>query len=309
MLKEVRIESWSEFEEVIVKYTSAPSWSGKFAFRGQADATWALRSSLLRSTTEDFPQLGLVTIERRATEYFAARAANHLPLAPDRAPTDWLAWWPLMQHYGAPTRLLDWTRSPYVAAYFAVENLKSDADGAVYIVHVEEVNKATNKAMSEDLLDLQFINEGWEAIIKKPHLIKFITPQRMTARVAAQQGMYSICKSPLLDHDEAISNVLAPEHRDDYFSRLIISGHSKRKFSQQLQYMNITASSLFPGMDGLGREIKEFIAHQIFTESSLARVLQADPAQQHALTDAVSQAFRSLTEAFPQALDPDTDLT
>jgi hypothetical protein len=296
MVNEIEVESWSEFEKAIDEYIASPAWSGKFAFRGQGNANWTLRPSLLRSVTGDYPKLGLRSIERQATEHFAARAANHHPFAPDRDPGDWLAWWPLMQHHGAPTRLLDWTKSPYVAAYFAVEDLKADEDGAVYLVHTELVNQAATDATGKPLLDLQFIDETWDDIMKKPHLIKFITPQRMTTRMAAQQGLYSICKSPLMAHDEAISNVLPSEKRDDYFRRLTIPGRLKREVARQLQYMNITASSLFPGIDGLGRQLREFIAHQIFTDSSLGTVLKADPALRDRLLDTVSRATGSLAD-------------
>lgn len=296
MVQEDRIESWSKFEEAIVEYISSPSWSGKFAFRGQGNSRWPLRSSLLRSITKDFPKLGVVKLERQAIEHFAARAANYLPVTPDRDPTDWLAWWPLMQHYGAPTRLLDWTRSPFVAAYFAVEDLKEDVDGVVYLVHFERVNKATIEATQKPLLDSTFVKETWDDILKKPYLIRFTVPQHMTDRVAAQQGMYSICKSPLMDHDEAISNVLPEKRRDRYFRRIIIPGLRKREFAQRLQYMNITASSLFPGTDGLGREVKEFIAHQIFTDSSFEATLRADPVLRDDLIDTISNIGENLHE-------------
>lgn len=302
MVYEETIDSWAEFEDKIAQYILSPAWSGKFAFRGQSNSGWPLRSSLLRLMTDEFPKLGLKSLERQATEHFAARAANY-SFAPDRDHKDWLAWWPLMRHHGAPTRLLDWTRSPYVAAYFAVENLKADEDGAVYLVHIEEVNKATIEATGTTLPDSQFIEETWDDYKNPPHFIKFITPYPMTARMTAQQGMYSICKSPLMDHDEAISNMLPEKRRDEYFKRVIIPGRRKHGFAQHLQYMNITAGSLFPGTDGLGREIKEFIAHQIFTDSGLERVLAADPAQLHAILDATSRILESFSKTLPHTLE------
>jgi len=101
--------------------------TGRWAFRGQLSSKWNLHSSLDRAVevTGKGPTSSFTThTDRAVTEdrllfRFKQQAHRYLQYLPDDE--DLISWLALMQHHGVPTRLLDWTRSPYVAAYFAFE--------------------------------------------------------------------------------------------------------------------------------------------------------------------------------------------
>lgn len=253
------IEFVDDLDKEIETFTMAPAWSGNMLFRGQANSEWTLRSSLARELSGLAEHVDSASIEARATQHFVARARNHAVQLPE-TDDDWLEWWPIMQHYGVPTRLLDWTRSIHVAIYFAVRDFRNDSrDAAVYCVPFEEVNRATVES-GYDMYDRRFVF-GLSEDAGLPR-IRFLTPSRLTDRMAAQQGMYSVCDSVTLDHDRAIDKCL-PEDARQHFRRLIIPGTRKREIANRLHHMNVNAGSLFPGMDGLGREVRELISHQI----------------------------------------------
>ena len=114
------IENWDEFESVISK-TLYRDW----LYRGHSEVDWKLESSLFRlfdDTQAILPRnrkFAKDSHEDELIRVFKSHAhlyIDHLP--PKRSKLEWLA---LMQHYGAPTRLLDMTFSPYVAAFFALE--------------------------------------------------------------------------------------------------------------------------------------------------------------------------------------------
>src|SRR5580704_13751616 len=115
-----RLKSWDDFLNLIVN----PPYS-HWAFRGERDERWPLYSSLSRylQAFGVSPQ-AWTKQEARILRVFKRKAHQFLPKPPDL--DDDLQWLALMQHHGAPTRLIDFTWSPYVAAFFALERTISD---------------------------------------------------------------------------------------------------------------------------------------------------------------------------------------
>ncbi len=113
------IESWDEFDALA---RDLDGW----AFRGQRKACWKLFSSLSRHLQDFVPDRVLwKKREARAIRIFRRKAHNYIDDL--RTLDDDLRCLALMQHHGAPTRLLDFTKSPYVAAFFALEAATDDA--------------------------------------------------------------------------------------------------------------------------------------------------------------------------------------
>src|SRR4051812_24341398 len=107
---ELVVTSWDEAKAVLLRF---PKF---WAFRGQRDSAWRLSTSIDRvPVTADraIAESQLINTFKRRAHHFMVRT----PLPDQEA--EWLA---LMQHHGAPIRFLDWTRSPYVASYFAFED-------------------------------------------------------------------------------------------------------------------------------------------------------------------------------------------
>jgi hypothetical protein len=130
---EFRLNSWRDFDnQVLTPKLSLTGLKYTYVYRGQS-RTWSLAPSLARLCRD----LGLDSFKAQEIEYlllkrFKARAGVYLSqVARD---TDTVGWWTLMQHYRAPTRILDWTLSPVVALYFAVAD-DWDSEGVLWSFH------------------------------------------------------------------------------------------------------------------------------------------------------------------------------
>jgi hypothetical protein len=111
----VTLSSWEELH----KFASRRGW----LFRGERTTAWQLKTSLERCCDR--------TIEGRIIREFRRAYHQFSPQVPEREST--VEWLSIMQHHGAPSRLLDFTYSVYVAAYFAVE--EADDDSVVWAIN------------------------------------------------------------------------------------------------------------------------------------------------------------------------------
>ena len=244
---EQTLKTWATFTSMAQKLDSGVA-SGGFVFRGQADASWSLNSSLWRSLPSGIPPKDALEFERQALREFKSRA--HLDLSPSvlPVPADFPGWLALMQHHNAPTRLLDWTRSIYVALYFAAEQ-SLDRDGAIWYVP-----KNLPSSLSPDELgsDEAFLPR-WYSIPSAPSSVWFSESLIKTERMVAQQGIFSISRQVLADYGALIDDAMPKTG----YGKIIVPAGLKLTCLRQLRLANITAGSLFPGVDGLGRSIKE----------------------------------------------------
>jgi FRG domain len=258
VVRRVQVQNWEDFLDAVHRISPGPP--GQALFRGQADAARELRPALSR-LGQDFrlrPQ-DLRVRERSALVQF--REGAHLWLPPSclpdaevrEQPASWLM---LMQHYGIPTRLLDWTVSPYVAAYFAVEKHR-DKPGAVWgIDHGDWLVESREHANS--LLREMTLAEDVEA--QDLPRLAFLKPDRPTDRMLAQGGWFSISDDPRVTVEIALGKILNARpnltgERPSPLTKIEIPLDQKREFLIRLLEANVTAASLFPGADGFGRAV------------------------------------------------------
>lgn len=158
--------------------------------------------------------------EERIIRLFKERAVPFLPKLPN---SEW-EWFSLAQHHGLPTRLLDWTRNPLVALYFAVEE-DFTGDSVVYAYRYDELLKS----LPDNPFEVEAVERVW--------------PSYVTNRIAAQSGVFTIHPKPTEPFTaESIDSLLIPNHK-------------RREIKRTLYLLGIHRESLFPDLDGLASHI------------------------------------------------------
>jgi len=257
------VKSWKEFHDFINHLTSHGRHYIPWIFRGQSNFKWPLHPPLLRIIKETKTSLKkLCGIEFGSYLQFR----SHYRLYGDNVlheESSVLAWWMEMQHFSFPTRLLDWSSSPYVAAYFAVNELPNH-DGALWFCWDNLIGSPNFRENFERYGDDHF-NENQDLNLY------VLMGANYNARSTAQQGMFTVCTNPLGEHDVLMHKAIT-NYQTNYsggktpilYGKVKIPHHLKPEFMMHLNYMNINAKALFPGLDGLGKYSKECIQKRIW---------------------------------------------
>ena len=257
--RSVTIDGWENFSELLAELSTIRPFNFGYVFRGH-HSSWRLRPSLQRLFDPESDRAFALAIEKSATEEFQKQAHLYLPEGIIRTVdkdegSAAIDWWPLMQHYGAPTRLLDWTHSPWIALYFAVEG-NWEADGEIWLYDRIELNERMKSLHPDheypegnDKLDSHFLaTDG-------PDDLYTIFSLRAIDRMVTQQGAFTACRNIMADHGAVIETAFGSDRQ--FYSRIIVPAKLKPTLLTNLKAMNIGANSLFPGIDGLGRRISE----------------------------------------------------
>jgi hypothetical protein len=242
----MHVSTWDEF----VKLSSAlDGW----AFRGQKDARWPLLSSLSRYLDAFIADKSTWRLrEERAIRIFRRKAHNYLSDASVLAND--LRCLALMQHHGAPTRLLDFTKSPFVAAFFAFENTVTDV--AVYALNTPRLWDAApfnNPALTREIIDPRKAGNFERYFTQNDNEIVWTgEPSEMDQRLVAQSG--TVVMPGILN--KSLDRILSQYHGPDVLIRKIILPRQLREEAMKSLYrMNITNATLFPDLDGLAKSI------------------------------------------------------
>jgi hypothetical protein len=249
-----KIKNWQQFHDVV----AGPKYQN-WAFRGHSDATWPLQSSLSRYLKQyQIHPSAWLEQERRIGRIFQRKAHLFLEHVPDER--DAFQWLALMQHHGAPTRLVDFTWSPFVAAFFALERATQDA--AVWAIFIpamwrpkHKINFPTkNTSKSPEELGLR--NPGAYEAYYLGNTVPFVSsgePMVMNKRLVAQSGTFVV--PGVLD--QTIDEILMayPEPGTPVIKFELCTRHLRDDAMLALYTMNLTNATLFPDLDGLARSM------------------------------------------------------
>jgi hypothetical protein len=245
-MEEITVATWNEF---IALSAALDGW----AFRGQQDAGWPLQTSLARYLQAYVPDRSSWRLrEERAIRIFRRKAHNYLdnPAVLDN-PLRCLA---LMQHHGAPTRLLDFTKSPFVAVFFALERATRDA--AVYALNTPRLWAAAplgQPAMDRNGIDPRLAGNFARLFLPNTNAIIWIgEPTEMDRRLVAQSGTLVVPGMV----DRSLDDILRHYAVGGMLLKKIVLPKGMREEAMKALYrMNITNATLFPDLDGLARSI------------------------------------------------------
>jgi FRG domain len=248
----LEIDSWSEFVDVIEG--ADPPGFRNWCFRGQRDATWQLRPTLSRHIeVSGVSDKMWEEQERRIRRIFERK--SHLFLA-DTPKDDEFEWLALMQHHGAPTRLLDFTWSPYVAAFFALEKAKEDAAiwgidlGLLWQIHEQYVVDGVSVPEANPRHPGAF----HKYYLPNRHAFVWVgDPFRMAQRVVAQSGTFLVSSHLGMTVEEVLARY--PGSGPLLVQFVLRTSKVREEAMASLYSMNITQATLFPGLDGLARSM------------------------------------------------------
>ncbi|HHT9122924.1 MAG TPA: FRG domain-containing protein [Candidatus Wunengus sp. YC63] len=172
-------------------------------------------------------------------------------------------WLSIAQHHGLPTRILDWTFSPFVAMHFVTANTeKFNIDGVIWAINYSKTHKLLpNKLKYElkeegsDVFTVEMISKNFDSLrefdkLSPPDFVVFFEPPSIDDRIVNHCALFSI-----LSNNQRLLDVWLKDHPDLWW-KIIIPAKLKWEIRDKLDQSNITERVLFPGLDGLSTWLK-----------------------------------------------------
>ena len=229
-------KDWNGFKEYVSNLEGR-----RLLFRGQ-NQPWRLRTAFHRTGRADlnrFVNEDIPALHRNLT----ARTRHVFNLD---IPYENGAFYNLLQHHGYPTPLLDWTCSPYIAAFFAYRGIEKNA-------HIAKDD--------EKVRVLVFEYEKWKSDFNQILNLRSTAPHLSTCELIAIDNERMVPQqsiSMFTNIDDIETYIKSKETKEkQYLSVIDLPVKERTKVIRELSFMGITAGSLFPGLDGTCQELKE----------------------------------------------------
>lgn len=217
-------------------YPAMPWW------RGQAKHTWKLVPKVFREGRNYYRR------ETCLTNYFMQQAPSRYPNCPSK--DDFADWLILMRHYGLATRLLDWTQSILVAIYFVV-NEKPNEKGSLWALNPTELNRSETGCYAvmgcNSRLPKLLFKKPFETHNQAVDKVIALEPNQIDARVLAQLSKFTLHGTPAALNQR--------KGAEKFLARLDIPADNKEPLMNELRWLGIDGSSLFPDLEHLATEL------------------------------------------------------
>ncbi len=245
---------WKELQELLFlnsRNETLDRIRSPYIYRGLSDFAYDLKSSLIR-LGGSYSQL-----EKHLLRNFIKYAYNAHPLGT----SDW-HWLALAQHHGLPTRLMDWTYSPYAALHFATENIyRYDTDGVIWAMNYEKINsflperpKAIISQVGSNSFTGEMLLQAYPTLSAMDQaegdFVIIFESASLDQRIVNQYALFSMMSTA----DGVLSEWLG-QYPELYF-RIKIPAEMKWEIRDRLDQANINERVLFPGLQGLSKWLK-----------------------------------------------------
>ena len=254
---DVAVKSWSELQARLYEGSwqeNLGRFRSPFAFRGCSRASTSLETTLSR--------LGAHYERREQSLLRNFRKYAHRDAVRVDSLWNWMA---LAQHHGLPTRLLDWSFSPYVALHFATVDPSEDEDPSVVwcvdCVQVKEHLPAALKRLvreeDSDVLTIEMLDRAaptlrqFERLSREP-FVAFFEPPSLDDRIVNQSALFSVASAARSSVSEWLYS------HPQMFHRVIIPASLRWEIRDKLDQANINERVLFPGLDGLSQWLTRY---------------------------------------------------
>ena len=254
-MQQLVAESWGHLQALLFEGSwdqGIARFRSPYVFRGLPDANFELQTSLNR--------LGgsYAGLERHLLRNFNKYGHDNF----GNTGSIW-HWLTIAQHHGLPTRLLDWTYSPFVGMHFATADISfAEQDGAIWRVNYHDsfnqlpkklqtcLESAGGNVFTVEMLNSLVQNLDAFDLISKDEFFIFFEPPSIDARIVNQHALFSIASNA----QASMLSLLKSSNVG--WEKIILPAEIKWEVRDKLDQANITERVLFPGLEGLSAWLK-----------------------------------------------------